>query len=77
MYNKSFSFIKKQVYCCDKSYGLPHDELRAVSSCLIAILHRTSSGRQLQWKKRDASRQNSDGTLIHWYQCVHNGTLRI
>ena len=33
--------------CCDKSGGLWHDELRAVSTVQIAILHRTSSGRQL------------------------------
>ena len=33
--------------------GLSHDELRAVSSAQIAILHRTSSGEQLKQKKKE------------------------
>ena len=44
--------------CCDKSDGLPHDELRAVSSDQIAMLNRVIlSRRQLKEKeKRDGSR---------------------
>ena len=34
-------------YICGKSDGFSYDELRAVSSAQIAILHRTSSGKQL------------------------------
>ena len=34
--------------CCGKSDGLSNDELRAVSSAQIAILHRTSSRRPLK-----------------------------
>ena len=34
--------------CYDKSDALSHDELRGISSAQKAILHRTSSGRQLK-----------------------------
>ena len=34
--------------CCRNSDGLSHDELRAVTSAQIAVVHRTSSGRQLK-----------------------------
>ena len=46
--------------CYYKSDVLSHNELRAVSSAQIAILHRISSGRQLKQKKRNGSRLNSD-----------------
>ena len=38
--------------CCNKSDGLSHDELKAVSSAQIVILRRTLSGRQLKKKKK-------------------------
>ena len=38
---------------CDKSDGLSHDELRAVSLAQTAILHRALSGRQIKWEKRE------------------------
>ena len=41
---------------CDKSDCLPHDGLRGVSSVQIAILHRTSSGRQWNRKTRYGSK---------------------
>ena len=38
--------------CCDKSDGLPHDELKAVLSAQIAMLNTKSSGGQLNEKKK-------------------------
>ena len=46
--------------CCDKSDALSHDELRAVPSAQIAILHGKLSWRQLKEKLRDGSRYVSE-----------------
>ena len=43
-----FIFSDQITTCCKKSDGLSQDELRALSSAQIAIVHRTSSGRQLK-----------------------------
>ena len=56
--------------CCDKSGGLSHDKLRTVSSAHIGILHRTSSGSQLQMKEKE---MDQDRILTH---SRVNGTLR-
>ena len=55
-----FIMHKTGTDCCDKSDGLSHDELRAVSSAQMAILHRTLSERQLKYKRRDGSRLISE-----------------
>ena len=39
--------------CCDKSGGLSHVELRALSSTQIAVLHRTSPGRKSKQEKKE------------------------
>ena len=68
----AFSYFKDQITnYCNKSDGLSHDELRALSSAQIAILHRTSSGRKLKYEKKET---NEDRILKH---CRFNGTLRI
>ena len=41
-------FYDQITACCDKSAGLSHDELRTLSSAQIAVVYRTSSGRQLK-----------------------------
>ena len=43
-----FSYFFFISTCCDKSDGLSQDELRAISSAQIVILHRKSSGKQLK-----------------------------
>ena len=44
---------------CDKSGGLSHVELRALSSAQIAVLHRTSSGRKSKQEKKDSILKHS------------------
>ena len=39
--------------CCNKLHGLSYDDSRAVSSAKIAILHTTSSGSHLIFKKKE------------------------
>ena len=41
-------FYDQITACCGKSAGLSHDELRTLSSAQIAVVYRTSSGRQLK-----------------------------
>ena len=48
--------------CYNKSVGFSHDELRAVTSVQIVILHRTSSERQLKYKKKE---MDQDKILAH------------
>ena len=68
----AYSYFKNQIAtCCDKSNDLSHDELRALSSSQIAILHRTSSGKQLKQEKKE---MDQDGILTH---SRFNGTVGI
>ena len=46
--------------CCNMSDGLSHDELRAVLSAQIEIVHRISSLTIITVEKRNGSRQASD-----------------
>ena len=46
-------FLRLKYNFCIKSDGLSHDELRALSSAQMAILHRASSRRQLKPEKKD------------------------
>ena len=47
------------------------DEMRALSSAQVAILHRTPSGRQLEWDKKE---MGQDRILTH---SRFDGTLKI
>ena len=64
--------------CCDKSDVLPRDELTAVSSAQIAVLHRKLSGRQLKQKKKEIDQDiilkyfRVNSTLRRWLVLLNN-----
>ena len=66
-----FIFFKLNYNLLPQIRWLSHDELRALSSAQMAILHRTSSGRQLKSEKKE---MDQDRILTH---SRFNGTLRI
>ena len=63
--------------CCGKSDGLSHDELRAVSSAQIAILHKTSSSRELKYVKKRWIKIRIPELMVHlehnlFFQATHS-----